>query len=78
MFSKIISKKILPLNKNSSLISLRTISTPNLNPKCKFGEKSEFIFKREEKYGAHNYHPLPVALEKASGKKISLLINVDI
>jgi ornithine--oxo-acid transaminase len=31
------------------------------------GEKSEMIFQREDKYGAHNYHPLPVALSKAKG-----------
>lgn len=30
-------------------------------------KKSEFVFKREDKYGAHNYHPLPVAIEKALG-----------
>ncbi|XP_064176768.1 ornithine aminotransferase, mitochondrial-like [Anguilla rostrata] len=28
---------------------------------------SEEVFAREEKYGAHNYHPLPVALERAEG-----------
>lgn len=28
---------------------------------------SEDIFAREEKYGAHNYHPLPVALERGRG-----------
>nr|CAD7194653.1 unnamed protein product [Timema douglasi] len=28
---------------------------------------SEQIFNREDKYGAHNYHPLPVALSKAKG-----------
>lgn len=28
---------------------------------------SDFIFEREAKYGAHNYHPLPVALEKGKG-----------
>ncbi|XP_073210226.1 ornithine aminotransferase, mitochondrial isoform X2 [Lepidochelys kempii] len=28
---------------------------------------SEYIFEREAKYGAHNYHPLPVALEKGRG-----------
>ncbi|KAI1886970.1 hypothetical protein AGOR_G00201240 [Albula goreensis] len=27
----------------------------------------EEVFAREEKYGAHNYHPLPVALERAEG-----------
>lgn len=28
----------------------------------------EQIYAREEKYGAHNYHPLPVVLEKGKGK----------
>ncbi|XP_020789602.2 ornithine aminotransferase, mitochondrial [Boleophthalmus pectinirostris] len=28
---------------------------------------SEDIFAREDKYGAHNYHPLPVALERGQG-----------
>lgn len=27
----------------------------------------EEIYAREEKYGAHNYHPLPVALERGQG-----------
>lgn len=29
--------------------------------------KSEAVFEREEKFGAHNYHPLPVALCKGKG-----------
>ena len=33
----------------------------------KIGQKSEYVFAREDKYGAHNYHPLPVAIEKAKG-----------
>ncbi|KAF5401594.1 Ornithine--oxo-acid transaminase [Paragonimus heterotremus] len=28
---------------------------------------SEKIYSREDKYGAHNYHPLPVALSKGKG-----------
>lgn len=28
------------------------------------------IFKREDKFGAHNYHPLPVALERGKGKLV--------
>lgn len=30
-------------------------------------DKSEFFITRESKYGAHNYHPLPVVLEKGEG-----------
>jgi ornithine--oxo-acid transaminase len=29
--------------------------------------KSEIVYEREAKYGAHNYHPLPVALSRGSG-----------
>lgn len=28
---------------------------------------SQQVFEREDKYGAHNYHPLPVAICKAEG-----------
>lgn len=35
--------------------------------RIKVGAKSEAIFKREDKYGAHNYHPIPVAIERAKG-----------
>lgn len=28
---------------------------------------SEAVFERENRYGAHNYHPLPVALSRAQG-----------
>lgn len=31
---------------------------------------SEEIYAREEKYGAHNYHPLPVALERGEGELV--------
>lgn len=30
------------------------------------------VFSREDKYGAHNYHPLPVALSRAEGTCLSL------
>ena len=29
--------------------------------------KSEYLMQLEERYGAHNYHPLPVVLEKGEG-----------
>jgi ornithine--oxo-acid transaminase len=31
------------------------------------GTKSQELIKKEHKYGAHNYHPLPVVLEKGKG-----------
>ncbi|AOW09883.1 ornithine--oxo-acid transaminase [Flavobacterium gilvum] len=32
-----------------------------------FSSKSENLIEKENKYGAHNYHPLPVVLEKGEG-----------
>lgn len=29
--------------------------------------KSQAVFDRESKYGAHNYHPLPVAINRGEG-----------
>lgn len=31
---------------------------------------SQSVFDREDKYGAHNYHPLPVALSRGEGKRV--------
>lgn len=31
------------------------------------GKQSNEVFERENRYGAHNYHPLPVALRRAEG-----------
>jgi ornithine--oxo-acid transaminase len=68
------NKKFANLNirkllvQNASTNSSAKKSTNKLHtPKNKLGEKSEFVFKREEKYGAHNYHPLPVAIARAKG-----------
>lgn len=33
------------------------------------------IIEKEEKYAAHNYHPLPVALSRGKGNNLSTLIN---
>ncbi len=33
-------------------------------------KKAEFYIQREEKYGAHNYHPIPVVLEKGLGVNV--------
>lgn len=37
------------------------------NPTTKANSLSQVVFDREAKYGAHNYHPLPVALQKGKG-----------
>ncbi|XP_031568858.1 ornithine aminotransferase, mitochondrial-like [Actinia tenebrosa] len=46
--------------------SLATSTAFNSNAKL----NPEQVFKREDKYGAHNYHPLPVALAKGKGVNV--------
>jgi len=64
MFSKLIRSQSLAalcrgvhtsLNSATSVATKKTIQGP---------PSSDYIFEREAKYGAHNYHPLPVALER--------------
>lgn len=43
-------------------------SVANLKRRNAGGLTSQQIFAREDKFGAHNYHPLPVALQRGKGK----------
>lgn len=49
-------------------ISIRSLSTQN-QPNTRHENKvtPQMVFDREDKFGAHNYHPLPVALSKGEG-----------
>src|SRR5947207_2716331 len=38
-----------------------------MNTLIKMSEKTQYYLDLEEKYGAHNYHPIPVVLEKGEG-----------
>lgn len=42
-------------------------SSSSSNTSSPLNNKSEAIFEREHKHGAHNYHPLPVALSRGQG-----------
>lgn len=57
------------VRRNASTTKIISNLAENKNQvKKKFlGERSDFIFKREDRYGAHNYHPLPVAIDRAYG-----------
>lgn len=58
-----------PLQQAVLSYALRHQSTniaPAVGP-VKIGHKSEEVFQREDKYGAHNYHPLPVAIHRGKG-----------
>lgn len=67
MFSKLTrpqSVAVLCRGVHSSLGSATSVATKKTVQRP---VSSEYIFEREAKYGAHNYHPLPVALEKGKG-----------
>lgn len=59
MSNKFLSSGLLKTGSNLINKNTRAMAT--------IGEKSEKIFAKEDKYGAHNYHPLPVAIERAKG-----------
>ena len=45
-------------------------STPSVIQMKPYGEtqtKADILIEKEEKYGAHNYHPLPVVLQRGKG-----------
>lgn len=73
--------KILTNIRNVENLLSRTASTTSMkqnaaakaatDPKTK--TKSQLVFDREAKYGAHNYHPLPVALTQGKGVILKLI-----
>ena len=70
MSLKIFNKRLITRNEFIRFVSTTNASNTTatqVKTENKLGKKSELIFSREDKYGAHNYHPLPVALSKASG-----------
>lgn len=71
IYSKKVSNFIL-ISRMSPIASQNQIPTDECQKKMetngvKKSITSEAVFQRENKYGAHNYHPLPVALSKAQG-----------
>lgn len=55
------SSLVIPLRRATQCL-VRRASTAAVS------EKSQQVFDKENKYGAHNYHPLPVALAKGKGR----------
>ncbi|NWJ03531.1 OAT protein, partial [Crypturellus undulatus] len=67
MFSKLAHSQtiaVLCRGVHASVRSATSVATKNT---IQGPPSSEYIFEREAKYGAHNYHPLPVALERGKG-----------
>ena len=67
MFSKLARLQTVAVLRgvHSSVASATSVATKKT---VQGPPSSDYIFERESKYGAHNYHPLPVALER--GKSI--------
>lgn len=69
-------KNFLKNNQNGSSRMVMTTQVDPQTTKTKLNMDSkpkltsQMIFDREDKYGAHNYHPLPVALCKGKGEII--------
>ena len=59
-----VSKISKLLISSSSCQRVRLLSTASQPDKITTGLSPKEIFEREGKYGAHNYHPIPVALSK--------------
>lgn len=55
------------LRNTSSTKLTSAASSAKAKEQAKIGAKSQAVFDREDKYGAHNYHPLPVAIDTAKG-----------
>lgn len=78
----IILKNVLKNNNGLSRMVMSTqvdVKTANGNGLLDNKEKSKtihltssMIFHREDKYGAHNYHPIPVALTKGKGEFLNV------
>ncbi|XP_012308824.2 ornithine aminotransferase, mitochondrial [Aotus nancymaae] len=67
MFSKLAHLQrfaVLSRGVHSSVASAASVATKRT---VQGPPSSDDIFERESKYGAHNYHPLPVALERGKG-----------
>ncbi|XP_010220660.1 PREDICTED: ornithine aminotransferase, mitochondrial [Tinamus guttatus] len=67
MFSKLAHSQTVAVLCRGVHASVRSATSVATKKTIQGPPSSEYIFEREAKYGAHNYHPLPVALEKGKG-----------
>lgn len=66
-----------PVLRQSIHSGTRPASTAVSKKRAEGPVTSEEIYVREDKYGAHNYHPLPVALERGEGERRHMILNVE-
>lgn len=67
MFSKLARLQTVAVLRRGVHSSLASATSVAAKKTVQGPPSSEYIFERESKYGAHNYHPLPVALERGKG-----------
>lgn len=67
MFSKLAHPQSFALLRHGIHTSVSSAASIATKKTVQGPPSSDYIFEREAKYGAHNYHPLPVALEKGKG-----------
>lgn len=67
MFSKLVQRRTLGALSNNLRASLSSAGPAATESSVEEALTSDYVFDREAKYGAHNYHPLPVALERGKG-----------
>ncbi|XP_053306413.1 ornithine aminotransferase, mitochondrial [Spea bombifrons] len=67
MFSKLIQRRTLGALYCNLKAPMSSAGTAATEKPVEESLTSEYVFDREAKYGAHNYHPLPVALERGEG-----------
>ncbi|XP_069140569.1 ornithine aminotransferase, mitochondrial-like [Argopecten irradians] len=63
----VISKSVTMAMRSAARRATMSTSAATHTANKKIGEKSEAVFAKEQKYGAHNYGPIPVALCRAEG-----------
>ncbi|XP_069095232.1 ornithine aminotransferase, mitochondrial [Pleurodeles waltl] len=67
MFSKLVQRRAVGALYRSVHTSVTSATMAANQKPLEEPLTSDYVFDREAKYGAHNYHPLPVALEKGKG-----------
>ena len=67
---------VSPVSRCVTRTALRGLTT-STSAKVTVGRQSQEVFDREDKYGAHNYHPIPVALAKGEGNQLAELSQFE-
>ncbi|KAG8538097.1 hypothetical protein GDO81_023313 [Engystomops pustulosus] len=67
MFSKLIQRRTVGALCSNLRATMSSAGPAATESSVEEPLTSDYVYERESKYGAHNYHPLPVALERGKG-----------